>query len=81
LKHILKTTSAVLGVQVKFVSDCIGQEAENAAAALRRVLLGTYVSIVRKKQEVCFQEQLASLGIFMLMMLWNCSERSAQLPL
>jgi phosphoglycerate kinase len=22
LKHILKTTSAVLGVQVKFVSDC-----------------------------------------------------------
>jgi phosphoglycerate kinase len=35
LKHILKTTSAVLGVQVKFVSDCIGQEAENAAAALK----------------------------------------------
>jgi phosphoglycerate kinase len=34
LKHILKTTSAVLGVQVKF-SDCIGQEAENAAAALK----------------------------------------------
>jgi phosphoglycerate kinase len=36
LKHILKTTSAVLGVQVKFVSDCIGQEAENAAAALNQ---------------------------------------------
>jgi phosphoglycerate kinase len=34
LKHILKTTSAVLGVQVKFVSDC-SQEAENAAAALK----------------------------------------------
>jgi 3-phosphoglycerate kinase len=30
LKHILKTTSAVLGVP-KFVSDCIGKEAENAA--------------------------------------------------
>jgi 3-phosphoglycerate kinase len=51
----LKTTSAVLGVQVKFVSDCIGQEAENAAAALKSgevLLLKTYVSIVRKKQEV-----------------------------
>jgi phosphoglycerate kinase len=54
----LKTTSAVLGVQVKFVSDCIGQEAENAAAALNQaVVIETYVSIVRKKQEdVAFAE-------------------------
>jgi phosphoglycerate kinase len=40
LKHILKTTSAVLGVQVKFVSDCIGQEAENAAAKSGSVVIG-----------------------------------------
>jgi hypothetical protein len=41
LKHILKTTSAVLGVQVKFVSDCIGQEAENARSfKIRRGVVG-----------------------------------------
>jgi phosphoglycerate kinase len=59
LKHILKTTSAVLGVQVKFVSDCIGQEAENAAAALksgRCCYWKTYVSIVRKKQEMLLSQ-------------------------
>jgi phosphoglycerate kinase len=59
LKHILKTTSAVLGVQVKFVSDCIGQEAENAAAALKSgecCYWKTYVSIVRKKQEVLLSQ-------------------------
>jgi phosphoglycerate kinase len=27
----LKTTSKVLGIPVQFVSDCIGEEAENAA--------------------------------------------------
>jgi 3-phosphoglycerate kinase len=57
LKHILKTTSAVLGVQVKFVSDCIGQEA--AAAALNQARCcywKTYVSIVRKKQEVLLSQ-------------------------
>jgi phosphoglycerate kinase len=65
LKHILKTTSAVLGVQVKFVSDCIGQEAENAAAALKSgevLLWKTYVSIVRKKQEVLLRRTISSLG-------------------
>jgi phosphoglycerate kinase len=32
LKHILKTISKVLGIPVQFVSDCVGEEAENAAA-------------------------------------------------
>jgi 3-phosphoglycerate kinase len=61
LKHILKTTSAVLGVQVKFVSDCIGQEAENAAAALKsgEVYWKTYVSIVRKKQEMLLSQTIS----------------------
>jgi phosphoglycerate kinase len=35
LKHILKTISKVLGIPVQFVSDCVGEEAENAAANLK----------------------------------------------
>jgi phosphoglycerate kinase len=31
----LKTTSDVLGKAVEFVSDCIGEEAKNAAAKLQ----------------------------------------------
>jgi phosphoglycerate kinase len=66
LKHILKTTSAVLGVQVKFVSDCIGQEAENAAAALKsgEVLLLENLRFHSEEEAggVAFAEQLASLG-------------------
>jgi 3-phosphoglycerate kinase len=42
---------------VKFVSDC-GQEAENAAAALKSgvLLLENLRSIVRKKQEVLLSQ-------------------------
>jgi phosphoglycerate kinase len=51
LKHILKTSSGSSG---KFVSDCIGQEAENAAAVKSGevLLLENLRSIVRKKQEM-----------------------------
>ena len=35
LRHILKTTSEVLGVPVKFVSDCVGVEAQQAAKDLK----------------------------------------------
>jgi phosphoglycerate kinase len=66
LKHILKTTSAVLGVQVKFVSDCIGQEAENAAAALKsgEVLLLENLRFHSEEEagDVAFAKQLALLG-------------------
>ena len=34
LKHVCAKASDILGVQVKFVEDCIGATAENAAAAL-----------------------------------------------
>jgi hypothetical protein len=48
---------------VKFVSDCIGQEAENAAAALKSgEVIGKLISIVRKKQEVLFRRTISSLG-------------------
>ncbi|MFT4983396.1 MAG: phosphoglycerate kinase [Flavobacterium sp.] len=66
LKHILKTTSEVLGVPVKFVSNCIGQEAENAAAALQsgEVLLLENLRFHSEEEEgdVAFAKQLASLG-------------------
>jgi phosphoglycerate kinase len=63
LKHILKTTSAVLG-SVKFVSDCIGQEAENAAAALKsgEFCCGKRFHSEEEAGDVAFAKQLASLG-------------------
>lgn len=35
LKHIANTVSNVIGVKVKFLEDCIGEEAEKAAAELK----------------------------------------------
>ena len=35
LRHILSHLSELLGVDVQFVNDCIGEEAEARAAALR----------------------------------------------
>src|SRR5215216_1689424 len=35
LKHIVKTASEILGVEVKFATDCIGEPAKTAAAALK----------------------------------------------
>ncbi|MRI01095.1 phosphoglycerate kinase [Kriegella sp. EG-1] len=35
LKHIADKVSEIIGVQVKFVEDCVGEIAENAASALK----------------------------------------------
>ncbi len=35
LKHIIKSVSEILGVHVKFVENCVGEEAEKAAAELQ----------------------------------------------
>src|SRR5688572_677481 len=35
LKHTIKTTEKLLGVKVKFASDCIGEEATTKAAQLK----------------------------------------------
>ncbi len=53
LKHILKHLSELLGVDVQFANDCIGEEAGAKAAALQPGLR-TFVSTLRKKanQEV-----------------------------
>ena len=57
LKHILKHLSELLGVDVQFANDCIGEEAGAKAAALQpgeALLLENLVSTLRKKanQEV-----------------------------
>ncbi|MFV8334896.1 phosphoglycerate kinase [Flavobacterium sp. RSP29] len=66
LKHILKTTSEVLGVPVQFVSNCIGQEAKNTAEKLQvgEVLLLENLRFHSEEEagDVAFAKELASLG-------------------
>jgi len=66
LKHILKTTSEVLGVPVHFASDCIGEEGKNAAATLQagEVLLLENLRFHKEEEagDVSFAKELASLG-------------------
>ncbi|WP_196895490.1 phosphoglycerate kinase [Aureivirga marina] len=66
LKHIVGKVTEILGVQVKFVSDCIGEEVEEAAKSLANgeVLLLENLRFhpEEKKGDVAFAEKLASLG-------------------
>lgn len=66
LKHILKTTSEILGVDVKFAEDCIGEKAEKAAADLKpgEVLLLENLRFYSEEEagDVEFSKKLASLG-------------------
>jgi phosphoglycerate kinase len=66
LTHILKTTSEVLGVAVQFASDCIGEEAKNAASKLQagEVLLLENLRFHKEEEagDVAFAKELASLG-------------------
>jgi phosphoglycerate kinase len=66
LKHILKTTSEVLGVPVQFASDCIGSDAKEAAAKLQagEVLLLENLRFHSEEEagDVAFAKELASLG-------------------
>ena len=66
LKHILKTTSEVLGVPVQFVSDCVGPEAKAAAEKLEagQVLLLENLRFHGEEEagDVVFAKELASLG-------------------
>jgi phosphoglycerate kinase len=66
LKHILKTASDILGVPVQFASDCIGDEAKNAAANLKpgAVLLLENLRFHAEEEsgDVSFAKELASLG-------------------
>ncbi|MEN2414589.1 phosphoglycerate kinase [Flavobacterium mesophilum] len=66
LKHILKTASEILGVQVKFAENCVGEVAQNAAAALKpgEVLLLENLRFHAEEEagDVAFAKELASLG-------------------
>ena len=66
LKHIVKTTSEILGVPVQFASDCIGEVAKAAAEKLQagEVLLLENLRFYTEEEagDVAFAKELASLG-------------------
>lgn len=66
LKHIVKTTSEVLGVKVHFASDCRGEVAKKAALDLNtgEVLLLENLRFYAEEEagDVAFAKELASLG-------------------
>jgi phosphoglycerate kinase len=66
LNHITEKVSEVLGVQVKFVSDCVGEVAEKAAANLKmgEVLMLENLRFYAEetKGDEAFSEKLAKLG-------------------
>jgi len=66
LKHIVNKVSEILNVQVKFVSDCVGEKAEKAVANLKmgEVLLLENLRFhpEEKAGDVNFAKQLSKLG-------------------
>ena len=66
LKHIVKTTTEILGKEVLFASDCVGGIAESAAKNLQpgQVLLLENLRFYAEEEagDVAFAKQLASLG-------------------
>lgn len=66
LKHIVDKVSEVIGVQVKFVEDCVGTIAEEAVASLKsgEILLLENLRFhpEEKAGDINFAEQLSKLG-------------------
>ncbi|QSB27373.1 phosphoglycerate kinase [Flavobacterium sp. CLA17] len=66
LKHILKTASEILGVEVKFATDSVGEPAQTAAKDLKpgEVLLLENLRFHAEEEtgDVAFAKELASLG-------------------
>jgi len=66
LKHIVNTVEDVLGVEVKFVSDCIGEEATNAANNLEPGQILLLENLRFHDEETAgdkdFAKQLSTLG-------------------
>ena len=66
LKHIVKTASEILGTEVFFASDCVGEIAEKAAENLQpgQVLLLENLRFYAEEEagDVGFAKKLASLG-------------------
>jgi len=66
LKHIAAKVEDILGVEVKFVSDCIGEKAEAAAANLKpgQILLLENLRFYKEEEagDKAFAEKLSKLG-------------------
>ena len=66
LQHIVKTASEILGMEVLFASDCVGEIAEKAAENLQpgQVLLLENLRFYAEEEagDVSFAKKLASLG-------------------
>ena len=66
LRHIVETATDILGVQVKFVADCIGDKVEEAVSNLEsgEILLLENLRFYEeeKKGDVAFAEKLSKLG-------------------
>jgi phosphoglycerate kinase len=66
LSHIVKTVSEIIGVQVKFVEDCIGKKAEDAVAVLEpgEILLLENLRFYKDETagDLDFAKQLSELG-------------------
>jgi phosphoglycerate kinase len=66
LKHICRRVSDIIGVEVKFVEDCVGEEAEKAVADLQEgeVLLLENLRFHSEETsgDVAFAKQLSKLG-------------------
>ncbi len=66
LKHIIDKVSEVIGVHVKFASDCVGEVAEKAVADLEsgEILLLENLRFYNEEKEgdLAFAEQLSKLG-------------------
>ena len=66
LRHIVNTVEEIIGVEVIFVSDCIGEEAETASANLEpgQILLleNLRFHAEEKKGDINFAKQLSKLG-------------------
>ena len=66
LRHIAKNVEDILGVEVIFVSDCIGEKAETAAANLKpgQILLLENLRFYKEEEagDKAFAEKLSKLG-------------------
>ena len=66
LRHIVSKATEILGVNVKFVNDCVGEKVEEAVANLeaREILLLENLRFYEqeKKGDVTFAEKLSKLG-------------------
>ena len=66
LKHIVSKVSEIIGVEVLFVSNCVGEEAEQAVSNLQpgQVLLLENLRFYKEetKGDLAFAERLSHLG-------------------